>query len=129
MWLKCPQSVSKQIEIHLHYLGVIGDDLAGAGPIFQVTRPKIAGVQVTLGFGESKCIWDISKSSDFYTGDSQRCYMFAVVVDHGQTFAHVLNGFAFLGVVVEEARSRAFVAVDDEVNKASATLAWCSKLD
>jgi hypothetical protein len=94
-----------------------------------VTRPKIAGVQVTLGFGESKCIWDISKSSDFYTGDSQRCYMFTVVVDHGQTFAHMLDWFIFLGVVVEETRSRAFVAVDDEVNKASATLAWCSKLD
>jgi hypothetical protein len=41
----------------------------------------------------------------------------------------MLDWFIFLGVVVEETRSRAFVAVDDEVNKASATLAWCSKLD
>jgi hypothetical protein len=55
--------------------------------------------------------------------------MFAVVVDHGQTFAHMLDEFTFLGVVVEEARSRAFAAVDDEVNEASATLTWCSKLD
>ena len=129
VWLEFPQAVGEEIEIHLHNLGVVGDFFTNAGPICQVTRPKITGVQVTLGFGESKFIWNISKSSDFYAGDPQRCYMFAVVVDHRQTFTDMLDWFAFLGVVVEEARSGAFVSVDDEVNEASTTLAGSSEFD
>jgi hypothetical protein len=41
----------------------------------------------------------------------------------------MLDGFALLGVVVEKARSGTFVAVDDEVNEASATLAGSSEFD
>ena len=129
VWLEFPQAVGEEIEIHLHHFGVVGDFLTGAGPVLQVAGTKVGGVQVALGLGESKFIWDISKSSDFYAGDSQRCYVFAVVIDHRKTLTDVLDGFALLDIVVEEARSGAFVAVDDEVNEASATLAGCSEFD
>jgi hypothetical protein len=121
--------MGEEIEIHLHHLGVVGDFLAGAGPIFQVARTEIGGVQIALGFGKSKGIRDVGESGDFHPSDVQRRYVFAVVIDHRKTLTDMLDGFALLGVVVEEARSGAFVSVDDEVNEASATLAGCSEFD
>jgi len=129
VWLEFPQAVGEEIEIHLHHLGVVGDFLAGAGPVLQVAGTKVGGVQVALGLGKCKLVWDVGEPGDFHSSDVQRRYVFAVVIDHRKTLTDMLDGFAFLGVVVEEARSGAFVAVDDEINEASATLAGCSEFD
>jgi len=121
--------MGEYVKVHLHHLGVVGDFLTGAGPVLQVARTKVGGVQVALGFRQGKLIRDVSKSCDFHASDVQRRDVFPVVVDHRQTLADMFEGFALLDVVVEEARSGAFVAVDDEVNEASATLAGCSEFD
>ncbi|MGA0710738.1 MAG: hypothetical protein ACO3O7_08625, partial [Ilumatobacteraceae bacterium] len=57
--LELPQAVGEEIKVHLHYLSVVGDFLAGAGPVVQVACTKISGVQVALGFRQGKLIRDV----------------------------------------------------------------------
>jgi hypothetical protein len=121
--------VGEKFEIDLNDSCVVRDGFARTGPVLEMAGTKVGSVQVALGFSECKFIGYVGKACRFNTAYPQCRDVAAIVIEHGKTFADVLDWFAFFGVIMQETCSGAFVAVDDEVNEASATLAGSSEFD
>ena len=51
----------EKVEIDGDNRSVVGDGLAGFGPVVEMARPEVVGVQVSLGFGESEFVGNVGE--------------------------------------------------------------------
>lgn len=90
---------------------------------------KVRSVQVSFGFSEGKSIGNLIKPQYFDAGDLESADVLAVIVDHGEKFTHVFNGFSLVFVLHEQSRRRPLFAMQDQIDEVFSRRSWRAELD